>query len=392
MSEVSHGWHHRPEHARKNQSSRLATPLRVMRAALGVARKDLRSARAERAFMFTTIIIPINYLILFAIIAASGARAPIALVMDDNGPAAQSLLHAMRTSNSFVVHVVDDQKANSMFDQGTAVAVVTFPPTIDADIAAGRQVTIPVTINNLNVDFTDDIRRALPLSINTFVAAKYPDQLPVQTQELDLHPHEPGYLQYVAVSSVVIAVAIGGMLPAGTIAAREYETGTLKALLLAPPNRAVVQCGRVMAGIVLGTLPVVALLAITIGLIGLRPVHPQELAVATAVVMVLFVSIGNLVGNLVRRRPAVIPLCAGIATPLFAVGGAFIPVSWEHPVVTVAAHFSPTYYGLALFQHAFYGVASTPQGFAVNLAVLVAAAAGVIALTTWMMARYEVAH
>jgi ABC-2 type transport system permease protein len=359
-------------------------------AALAVARKDITSALAERAFTFTTIIIPINYLILFTIIAASGARAPIAVVMRDHGPAAQALVSSMRNARSFKLHVVGAKQAAQMFDAGTAVGIVTVPASLDADLRVGRRVALPVTLNNLNVDFTNDIRRALPLSINAYIEAHYPRQLPVRTREVDLHRTEAGFLQYVAVSSLVIAVALGGMLQAGTLAAREFETGTLKMLLLAPADRLAVQCGRILAGMVLGLPPILLLLAITVGVIGITPANIGELLLDTVVVLFLFVAIGNLVGNLVRRRPAVIPLCAGIGTPLFAAGGAFIPVTWEHPVISVIAHAMPTYYALAVFHHAFYAVSSTPQGTLVNLGALLAMAVITIAFSTRRIVRYEV--
>ena len=41
---------------------------------------------------------------------------------------------------------------------------IDWPASLDADLRVGRRVALPVTLNNLNVDFTNDIRRALTVA------------------------------------------------------------------------------------------------------------------------------------------------------------------------------------------------------------------------------------
>jgi hypothetical protein len=57
-----------------------------------MALKDIKSTLTERAFMLTSIIIPINFLLLFLLFALTGGQAPTAVVLKDNGPYAQQLL------------------------------------------------------------------------------------------------------------------------------------------------------------------------------------------------------------------------------------------------------------------------------------------------------------
>jgi hypothetical protein len=75
-------------------------PIRVIWA---MALKDIKSSLTERAFMITSIIIPINFLLLFLLFALTGGQAPTAVVLKDNGPYAQQLLAAMEHSHSFVI-------------------------------------------------------------------------------------------------------------------------------------------------------------------------------------------------------------------------------------------------------------------------------------------------
>jgi hypothetical protein len=55
------------------------------------------------------------------------------------------------------------------------VAVVTIPADFDTKVQQNQPVQIGVKINNLNTDFTNDIRRAIPLSITSFYAKAFPN-------------------------------------------------------------------------------------------------------------------------------------------------------------------------------------------------------------------------
>jgi len=68
-----------------------------------MAIKDIRSSLTERAFMITSIIIPINFLLLFLLFALTGGQAPTAIVLEDKGPYAQQFLSAMEHSHSFII-------------------------------------------------------------------------------------------------------------------------------------------------------------------------------------------------------------------------------------------------------------------------------------------------
>ncbi|MDQ6724355.1 MAG: hypothetical protein M3Z01_08850, partial [Thermoproteota archaeon] len=74
--------------------------LRIIRS---MAVKDIQSSLTERSFMITSIIIPINFLLLFLLFALTGGQAPTAIVMQDHGPFAQQFLSSMVNSHSFII-------------------------------------------------------------------------------------------------------------------------------------------------------------------------------------------------------------------------------------------------------------------------------------------------
>jgi ABC-type transport system involved in multi-copper enzyme maturation permease subunit len=377
---------------RKRPRSSLGSLCYSLRVITALARNDIRSALGERLFSFASIIIPINFLLLFLLFVLSGGQAPTAVVLEDQGPYAQRFVAAMRGAHSFSIRQTSADGAQRLMAQGKIVAIVTVPSTFDDDLTTGRTVELPVVVNNLDVDFTNDIRRAVPLAITSFYADAFPDQVVVQARESDVQPHDTDYVPYLAVSIVVIGILLGGLLQAGIGAAREYETGTIKELLLSPASRGAIETGKVLGALVMNVLATLPVLLIVVLLIGVWPRHWGALLGFTLLVMAIFVALGTLIGTLVRRRQAVIPLSIGLALPLFFVSGAFGPVRWGSPIVAALAQVTPVYYAIALFQFAFHGFSTTPTSVLANVVVLGAFAVAAIVVSTLVLRRERVAH
>src|SRR5438067_4464821 len=114
-----------------------------------MALKDIRSSLTERAFMITSIIIPINFLLLFLLFALTGGQAPTAIVLEDKGPYAQQFISAMEHSHSFIIQQTTASDAQKLMRLGQIVAIVTVPPNFDTALKTGDQIQLPVGVNNL---------------------------------------------------------------------------------------------------------------------------------------------------------------------------------------------------------------------------------------------------
>jgi ABC-type transport system involved in multi-copper enzyme maturation permease subunit len=341
--------------------------LQVIRA---VALKDIRSALTERLFTIISIILPLNFLLLFLLFVLTGGEAPTAVVMNDTGPYAQQFLQALEGSHSFIIQTTDADTAQRLMAQGRIVAIITVPDNFDTALQSGQHVDLPVTINNLEVDYTNDIRRAVPLAITSFYAQALPDQVVVRTEEVDVQPHDTGYIEYLSVSIVVVSLLVGGLLQAGSSAAREYETGTIKELLLAPASRWAIEVGKMLAAVALNIVSAGVVLGVVVLVLGVRPEHWLQLFGYTLLVMLTFVALGLLIGTLVRSRTAVIPLSLGLALPVFFISGAFGPVQWGTPLLAGVAQAQPVYYAIAVFQYAFHSFQTTQFSVVTDAVVL----------------------
>ena len=101
------------------------------------SQKDIRSPLTERAFMVTSIIIPINFLLLFLLFALTGGEAPTAVVLEDHGPYAMQFVSAMEHSHSFIIQQTTASEAQNLMRQGRIVSIVTVPANFDSSLRKG---------------------------------------------------------------------------------------------------------------------------------------------------------------------------------------------------------------------------------------------------------------
>jgi ABC-2 type transport system permease protein len=125
-------------------------------------------------------------------------------------------------------------------------------------------------------------------------------------------------------------------------------------------------------------------------LIGVVPLHWTDVLGYTLLLMLTFVALGLLLGTLVRRRTAVIPLTMGLGLPIFFLSGAFGPVQWGSTVSAFVSRLQPVYYAIAVFQYAFHDFATTPTSLATNALVLVLSAALIFVASAAVLRRSAV--
>src|SRR5579859_5275853 len=183
-----------------------AYTLRVIWACM---KKDIRSALSERVFTIISVLIPVNVLILLSLFVVGGGYAPTAVVMEDGGPYAQQFYQAMDGAHSFRLQKASASEARKLFQAGQIVAVVTIPADFDAKIEQKQPVQVRVEINNLNTDFTNDIRRAVPLSITSFYSKAFPNVVTVVPGEHDSYQQDTDYIPYLTVSILVVGLMLG---------------------------------------------------------------------------------------------------------------------------------------------------------------------------------------
>src|SRR5258708_40159173 len=364
----------------------------ILRVIWACLKKDLKSALTEPLYTLVAIILPLNVLLLMSLLVISGGLAPTAVVMQDSGLLAQQFYAAMSQAHSFVLQQATSEQAEALIEQGRIVAVVTIPADFDTRIRQHQSVVVGVKINNLNTDFTNDIRRAVPLAITSFYAKAEPSIVTITPQERDAYPQDLGYIPYLAVPILVIGLMVGGMVQAGTAAAVEWEKETMKELLLSPASRLAILLGKTGAAFLIGVAGAAVVLAFLIAVMGIWPVHWGELIGFTLLILPLFNAWGTLLGTSLNPHTPPPSLAIGLCVPLFFLSGPFGPISFFAPIEQLVASVFPVYYAIEVLQHAVHDFTLNTSGIGINVLILAACALGGLVLATIVVRRSTLAH
>jgi ABC-2 type transport system permease protein len=216
-----------------------------------ILRKDLQIWLRQPANIAATIVPALVVLIIQALGAQAVGRSPVALVVEDTGSQGAMIAQAIRSADVFRLHEVDATQAQTQLKNLDVVAIVTIPAGFTARLQAHQPAQVKVTVNNLNLDLTNDIRRAVPDAVTQYYQAQG-DASPIKVtmNESDLRQRDIQLFQYAVLPTIVLLLIISGLITGGLATAREWETSTVKELLLSPAPGSAVIAGKVLAGFV----------------------------------------------------------------------------------------------------------------------------------------------
>jgi ABC-2 type transport system permease protein len=362
--------------------------LAFLRTIWTVMRKDIRIWLRQPANMAATIVPPIGFLLVEALGAAAVGRSPVALVRLDNGPKAIEMAQIFHNADIFRITDATPQQAQSLYNNIQVVAIITIPANFTQNVDAHASAPITVTVNNLNLDFTNDIRRSVPDAITQFYHAEGSGSpIQVTLHEQDLRSQDVQFFEYSVLPTIVLLLTIGGLITGGLAAAREWETRTVKELLLSPTTRTAIILGKVLAGFVttsfLGTL---VLVLATL----LNWIHPVGLYWLTSLAIIALVALfssglGVAIGALIQRIQPVIAISVNVALYLFFLAGGIGVIAFEPLFLQNIAVFIPLTYGNhALEQAVFY---SSADQLGRDVLILGSCAAASVCLGIYAMRR-----
>jgi ABC-2 type transport system permease protein len=359
-----------------------------VRAFLASWHLELAHLRRNRIFLALTVIEAITFLILVSLFGLTGSRDPTALVDNDNSALSRSFIASLEAAHdSFNIEPMSLAVAQQKLARGDIVAIIDIPRGFGADIAAGSTVAINITIDNIDVDSTDDIDRAVPSAVAHFGIEHGFPGIRVRPLERDLINHDTGYIPYLIVSALALdALVVAGVVTATAIA-REWDARTVPAWQTATPSTFGLVLGKTAVGAAFGFLALIGAMAVVVFVYRVSPVHPVVAILALAGCSLLFAAVGMALGALVRRVIPVAALIFGLAIPLYMDSGALEPERFDGNVIWTLAHLSPMYSAVGVFEWAFHGLTVTPEPVAVDAVVMMLWAGAALWLSTGLANR-----
>ncbi len=353
-----------------------------------ILRKDIRIWLRQPVNIAATLLPPLAFLLVSALGAAALGRSPVALVTLDTGARGQQMAQIIHNADVFRLTDATPAQAQSLLNNIDVVAVITIPANFTQRVDAHVAAPIDVTVNNLNLDFTNDIRRSVPDAITQYYAAQgTASPIKVTMQETNLRHRDVEFFQYSVLPTILLLLSISGLINGGLSTAREWESRTVKELLLSPVSRGSIIAGKVFASFaitfVLGTL--VLLLGDVLGWTQPQGVYWLSSLLTIALVSLFSSGLGVAIGAALRRIQVVIAVSINVAIYLFFLAGGIGVLAFEPAWLQNIAAFVPLTYGRhALEQAVFY---SASDQFGLDMTVLALSALAAIILGTLSMRR-----
>lgn len=340
------------------------------------ARLELELMARDRLFVALTVLAAISFVAMVSLFGLTGSRAPMALIDEDGGARAQQFASALdRAHHSFRLRPMGRSEADELLARGRLVGSITIPSGFSERVERGATVAVEVRVDNVNVDLTNDVQRALPAAIVIFGREAGFGGLRAEVEERDLVDHDTGYIPYLAVSALALdAFVVAGAL-GGLAVAREWEGRTIRLWRVSPASPEALLAGKLAATGLVAALALAAAVAVIVLGFGVRPRAPLALAGALAACVVIFGCLGAWLGSVLRRTVPVLPLVFGLVLPLYMDSGALEPTRFDGDAIWIVAHATPLYYAVGVLEWAFHGLRVTPEPVAVDVAVLVGFAA-----------------
>jgi ABC-2 type transport system permease protein len=348
---------------------------------LGGFQAEIMQLLRSRLFVALTIIQAVTFLFLVSLFGLTGSNAPTAIVSEDQGAYARLFVATLAaTHHSFALRTMDQASAEAALQRGELVAIITIPKNFSSAIAQGEDTGIKVTVDNVNTDMTEDIQRALPSAIVAFGRQLQLPGIRVHVAEHDLIDHDTGFIPYLVVSALALdAFVIASILSAMTVA-REFESGTIKLLSVAPAHPLLSILGRVLATDVIAAVAMVLPVALVVFGYHILPLYPLTMVGVTLLCIAVFSCIGVALGAVLKRTLPVASLVLGLSLPLYLASGSLEPERFDGNGIWLLAHLSPVYYAVGILEQAFHGLQVTPESVSTDFMTLLGWAAVMLLL------------
>jgi len=196
------------------------------------------------------------------------------------------------------------------------------------------------------------------------------------------------YVQFIAPGLIAMTIQFTSVF-SGIELIMDRQFGFLKETLVAPVPRILIIFGRILGGATVAVLQGLIFLVVCL-IAGFRCHDLSALPVVFLFMMligILFTAIGSAIGSAMNDFQGFQFIIGFFIMPIFFLSGAMFPLSNLPPVLTVLTRLDPLSYGVDGLRHALGGV--TQFGLATDVAVLAAAAALMLALSSYLFSKIQ---
>ncbi len=323
--------------------------------------------------MASVLLPPIMMTFFLVILSFTVTQQPVALVLGSNGTAAQRMSHIIQADDdAYLLTLTDSKTAEKMLSDQKIAAIITIPADFDAEVMKNGG-DVMLTLNNIDIDFADDIRRSVDRSVGQFnISSSDAGKNPylIQVDEHDIRKTNVDWLDYQIIPALVLLILNVGLMGTALMCAQDIERKTSRLLLIAPQSASTLIAGRLSGGLLASLavlIPAVALCSL-FGIINPPLYHWWAIILIFIATSTCASSLGAVLGSLFKETRTIAMAATVFATYMYFLGGGFTTISFLSPWLQTLSSFIPIRYAIdGLRQALFY---SSLQGILKDIIIL----------------------
>jgi ABC-2 type transport system permease protein len=379
----------------------LAAPLYAL---WTIACLDLLRWRRSPLTIACSFIPPVGMTLFLIVLSLSVTQQPVALVVNGQGPQTEKMRGIIaEDTDAYYLSITDERSAQRMLQQLEVAAVITIPADFDAAVQRHAGI-VELTLNNIDIDFADDIRRSVDRSVARFhepklttkrvegwdaddIPLSYTSTYGVMINEQDLRSTNVDWLNFQVIPALVLLVLCVGLIGTALLCSEDVERGTSRYLTLSPRRGWVLLAGRLLGGTLaalLALLPAIWLCSLT-RIVAPPQGHWPALAAIFVATACCAAGLGVILGALIRSAMTVALASTVLSTYLFFLGGGFTTIAFLPAWLRAISAWVPMRYAIDGMRQALFYPELT--GIKEDLLVLCATALATVVIGSLFVRR-----
>lgn len=328
--------------------------------------------------IISAIIPPLGMVLLLAILSISVTKQPVALVVEDQGPYASKMEKIISADQeAYMLKITNLANAQHLLENQEVAAIIVIPYTFDANLQQNTKASIILNINNIDIDFSDDIRRSIDRSIAEFNAPQLgqlgeingspssisnlpnlPNPYLINIDEYNLRKTNVDFIHYQLIPAFILLILSLGLVGTALLCANDIEIKISKYIITSPTTDWELIIGRLLGGFLITTIIVLPVFIVTYlaGMISIPSItHIPSLIILLLVTILCANGLGAIIGTTIKGAHNISLVCVILSTYLFFLGGGFTTIAFLPNWIQAISSINPMRYSIdGLRQILFY--------------------------------------
>lgn len=239
-----------------------------------LVRKETIQVLRDPSSILIAFVLPVVLLFLFGYgVSLDTAVSRIGLVIEAPSPVTRDLAASFQDSPSFdVVHGHDRRVFEEDLVLGRIGGIVVLPATFTSDFAAGRGPSVQVIVDGSEPNTASFVHNYTQGLIANWIALRGMEvsapRPPITVEQRFWFNPELASRNFLVPGSIAIVMTLVGTLLTSLVVAREWERGTMEAIMATPATAAELLAGKILPYFILGLTAMTFCVVIAVFLFG----------------------------------------------------------------------------------------------------------------------------